>query len=253
MHLHFVNKQQFRNFALATRLEAKIKYKNSMTKYAIIVAGGSGHRFGSQKPKQFCLLAGKPVLMHTIEKFAAVPNCKIILVLPENFIDWWADLCSEYQFTTEHSVVAGGNSRFASVKNAISTITNVLDGDTIAVHDGVRPLISTALIEKIFSEAATHASAIPATEVTDSIRQTDANGHSTALCRASLRAVQTPQTFDAKLLIDAYNVPYAEFFTDDASVFEHAGHAIHLVEGEVNNIKITHPNDIFIAEFLLKK
>ena len=225
-----------------------------MTKYAIIVAGGSGHRFGSQKPKQFCLLAGKPVLMHTIEKFAAVPNCKIIVVLPENFIDWWADLCSEYQFTAEHSVVAGGNSRFASVKNAICTITNVLDGDTIAVHDGVRPLASTSLIAAAFDCAEAKGSAIPVVAVTDSIRRVvDSEGASEPLSRDMLRAVQTPQVFDAIALRSAYDAEYSPFYTDDASVFEHNGGVIHMIDGEVTNIKITHPNDLTIAEMLMNR
>lgn len=224
-----------------------------MTRYAIIVAGGSGSRFGSNTPKQFLPLAGRPVLMHTIDKFAAIGGTVIIVVLPEAFVGWWADLCKEHAFATPHRVVTGGNSRFASVKNALATI-RAAEGDLIAVHDGVRPLVSASLIEAIYSAAAANGCAIPATAVTDSIRQvTDDAGSSAALNRASLRAVQTPQTFCAKKLIAAYDVPFSDTFTDDASVFEHAGYAIHLVDGEVNNIKITHPNDLVIAELLLKR
>ena len=223
-----------------------------MTRYAIIVAGGSGTRFGSEMPKQFLPLAGKTVLMQTIAHFAAVPDTKIIVVIPASARELWANLCLEHKFTVEHALVDGGSSRFESVKNAINTI-KPCPGDLIAVHDAVRPLIGPEHIERIFNEAARHGSAIPVVNVTDSIRQVGDAGQSIALTRASLRAVQTPQTFSADALINAYDVPYADFFTDDASVFEHAGNSVHLVDGDVNNIKITHPNDLMIAEYLLKQ
>lgn len=223
-----------------------------MTRYAIIVAGGSGTRFGSEIPKQFLPLAGKTVLMQTIAHFAAVPDTKIIVVIPASARELWAKLCLEHKFTVEHALVNGGSSRFESVKNAINTI-KPCPGDLIAVHDAVRPLIGPEHIERIFNEAARHGSAIPVVNVTDSIRQVGDAGQSIALSRAMLRAVQTPQTFSADALINAYDVPYADFFTDDASVFEHAGNSVHLVDGDVNNIKITHPNDLMIAEYLLKQ
>lgn len=223
-----------------------------MTRYAIIVAGGSGTRFGSEMPKQFLPLAGKTVLMQTITHFAAVPDTKIIVVIPASARELWTKLCLEHEFSIEHALVNGGSSRFESVKNALITI-KPCPGDLIAVHDAVRPLIRPEHIERIFNEAARHGSAIPVVNVTDSIRQVGDDGNSIALSRASLRAVQTPQTFSADALINAYDVPYADFFTDDASVFEHAGNSVHLVDGDVNNIKITHPNDLMIAEYLLKQ
>ena len=224
-----------------------------MKRYAIIVAGGSGSRFGSNTPKQFLSLSGKPVLMHTIDKFAALAGVEIIVVLPAAFVGWWHDLCAEYGFATEHRVVVGGANRFDSVKNAIVTIS-VQPGDTIAVHDGVRPLASTELIASAFACAEEKGSAIPVVAVTDSIRRVlDGNGSSEPLSRESLRAVQTPQVFDAVALRSAYNAEYSPFYTDDASVLEHNGGVIHMIDGEVTNIKITHPDDLTIAEMLMKR
>ena len=224
-----------------------------MKRYAIIVAGGSGSRFGSNTPKQFLPLSGKPVLMHTIDKFAALAGVEIIVVLPAAFVGWWHDLCAEYGFATEHRVVVGGVNRFDSVKNAIVTIP-VQPGDTIAVHDGVRPLASTELIASAFACAEEKGSAIPVVAVTDSIRRVlDGNGSSEPLSRESLRAVQTPQVFDAVALRSAYNAEYSPFYTDDASVLEHNGGVIHMIDGEVTNIKITHPDDLTIAEMLMKR
>lgn len=224
-----------------------------MKRYAIIVAGGSGSRFGSNTPKQFLPLSGKPVLMHTIDKFAALAGVEIIVVLPAAFVGWWHDLCAEYGFATEHRVVVGGTNRFDSVKNAIVTIP-VQPGDTIAVHDGVRPLASTELIASAFACAEEKGSAIPVVAVTDSIRRVlDGNGSSEPLSRESLRAVQTPQVFDAVALRSAYNAEYSPFYTDDASVLEHNGGVIHMIDGEVTNIKITHPDDLTIAEMLMKR
>ena len=232
---------------------ATIKSEKIMKRYAIIVAGGSGSRFGSNTPKQFLSLSGKPVLMHTIDKFAALAGVEIIVVLPAAFVGWWRDLCAEYGFATEHRVVVGGANRFDSVKNAIVTIS-VQPGDTIAVHDGVRPLASTELIASAFACAEEKGSAIPVVAVTDSIRRVlDGNGSSEPLSRESLRAVQTPQVFDAVALRSAYNAEYSPFYTDDASVLEHNGGMIHMIDGEVTNIKITHPDDLTIAEMLMKR
>ena len=221
-----------------------------MTKYAIIVAGGKGTRFGSDMPKQFLPLAGIPVLMHTIKRFAEC-NTEIIVVLPDAQISDWSALCRTHNFNIKHRIVSGGTSRFGSVKNALDTISP-REGDLIAVHDGVRPLVSIETINKAFDTAARNGCAVPATEVTDSTRQLDANGGSHPLLRSSLRAVQTPQTFDAITLKASYNVPFSEEFTDDASVVEKAGHAITLFEGNKSNIKITHSIDLLIAEELLK-
>ena len=218
-------------------------------KYAIIVAGRSGLRFGSEIPKQFLPLKGLPVLMHTIKRFA---GCDIILVLPISHYEYWQELCKKHGFDIPHRIVAGGGTRFDSVKNAITTIVHQ-KGDLIAVHDGVRPLVSEKTVTKCFEDAAKYGSAIPAISVTDSIRRIHADGKSESVPRSELRAVQTPQIFDAKLLIDAYNMPYSDKFTDDASVVESFGKDIHISEGESSNIKITHPQDLKIAELLLEK
>lgn len=222
-----------------------------MTRYTIIVAGGKGSRFGSDIPKQFLPLAGMPVLMHTINRFAEC-NTHIVVVLPKTQITDWETLCREHSFTTPHATVSGGNTRFASVKNALDTITPQ-EGDLIAVHDGVRPLVTREIIEEAFNTALSHGSAIPVVEVTDTTRQLDDNGvTSHALLRASLRAVQTPQIFDALLLKSAYDVPFTEAFTDDASVVETFGHSVTLTHGSPRNIKITHSIDLLIAEELLR-
>ena len=221
-----------------------------MKRFAIIVAGGSGTRFGSNIPKQFLPLCGLPVLMHTVKKFAA-SGAEVVLVLPASQQDFWRELCAKYAFGERCRVVSGGNSRFASVKNGLSAI-DVAEGDVVAVHDGVRPLVSLAVRENAFVEAAICGSAVPVVKVTDSIRRVAPDGTSQAMRREELVAVQTPQTFDALALKQAYEVDFSELFTDDASVFEAAGHAVHLIAGNVENIKITHPCDISIAENLLK-
>ena len=222
-----------------------------MTKYAIIVAGGKGTRFGSDIPKQFLPLNGIPVLMHTINRFAK-HNAEIIVVLPQEQFDIWNDLCVKHSFETKHRTVAGGSTRFGSVKNALDTIT-AQHGDLIAVHDGVRPLVNDDIINEAFETASATGCAIPAVEVTDTTRQLDNDGkRSHALLRSSLRAAQTPQVFEATLLKSAYDVPFSESFTDDASVAEAAGHEVTLTTGSPRNIKITHSIDLLIAEELLK-
>ena len=220
-----------------------------MTKYAIIVAGGSGSRFGGEVPKQFQLLCGRPVLMHTIDKFAAA-GATITLVLPQAHHGLWSDLCAQYHFVTPHSVATGGASRFESVRNGLATLS-LREGDAVAVHDGVRPLVSTALIENTYDTALACGSAIPAIMPSDSIRMVDHDGNSHQLLRSDLRAVQTPQTFEASLLMGAYDVDFSPLFTDDASVVEAAGHKVTLVEGQPSNIKITHPIDLIVAERLM--
>ena len=221
-----------------------------MKRYAIIVAGGSGSRFGSAVPKQFLPLAGLPVLMHTISRFTDA-GATVVLALPKSQIGYWKALCLQYRFLARVTIVEGGDTRFGSVKNAISAITPAAD-DLVAIHDGVRPLVSHQVIENAYAEAAIHGNAIPVVPVTDSIRQTGTDGESHAIDRSSLVAVQTPQVFNAKALQAAYAASYDPTFTDDASVIEHAGHSIHLVKGDTSNIKITHPDDIKIAEILLQ-
>ena len=218
-----------------------------MRTIAIIVAGGSGTRFGAQMPKQFLALQGKPVLMRTIEAFKGFD---VIVTLPVGQMDVWRDLCREYGFTVAHRVVAGGETRWHSVKNALDSIGDAADVDVIAVHDGVRPLASADLIDRCMATAREQGSAIPVVMLNDSVRQVDGQA-SHALDRSTLRAVQTPQAFDARLLVEAYGQPFDPTFTDDASVVERAGHAVTLVEGDPVNLKITRPMDLALAEYLL--
>ena len=221
-----------------------------MEKTAIIVAGGSGTRFGSALPKQFVDLCGKPVLMHTIEAFASEATC-IVVVLPRQQHDLWRQLCLRHNFNISHQVVAGGDTRFQSVKNALACLPRTRPGDMIAVHDRVRPLVSPALVSRVFQTAQAHGSVVPVVPLTDSVRMVMPDGTSRALERAALRAVQTPQTFDAQLLLNAYETQELPSFTDDASVVEAAGHCITLVDGEPTNIKITHPADLLTAQQIL--
>lgn len=226
-----------------------------MKTVAIIVAGGSGTRFGAQLPKQFLELDGEPILMRTIEAFeealgGAVHD--IVVTLPADQMNIWQELCSRYAFVVAHRVVAGGETRWHSVKNALDNIADGADVDVIAVHDGVRPLATPDLISRVLDAARRDGAAIPVVPLNDSVRQV-AGDTSHALDRSSLRAVQTPQAFDARLLLDAYSQPYRPTFTDDASVVECAGHGITLVEGDARNLKITRPMDLALAEYLLNK
>ena len=224
-----------------------------MKTIAIIVAGGSGTRFGAQMPKQFVDLNGKPILMHTIEVFERAlvgQEHELIVTLPAAEFEQWQQLCDKCRFGVAHRVVSGGETRWHSVKNALMTLGDGADVDVIAVHDGVRPLASVELIGRCVETARLTGSAIPAVPLNDSVRQIEGES-SRALDRASLRAVQTPQTFDARLLLDAYRLPYEPTFTDDASVVERAGHIVTLVEGDPQNLKITRPMDLAFAEYLL--
>ena len=232
-----------------------------MKTIAIIVAGGSGTRFGASMPKQFLALMGKPVLMHTIEAFGKnrdgsfddKSHMEIIVTLPKEQMGLWHDLCREHGFTVPHRVVPGGKTRWHSVKNALDSINDLAGVDVIAVHDGVRPLASAQLIDRCLTIARRQGSAIPVVPLNDSVRQMDADGGSRALDRSSLRAVQTPQVFDARLLIEAYLQPYDPTFTDDASVVERHGHDVTLVDGDPVNLKITRPMDLALAEYLLNQ
>ena len=225
--------------------------ENNSKRYAIIVAGGSGKRFGSEVPKQFLQLDGKAVLMHSIEKFDKV-GAHIVVVLPAEHQQMWIDMCKESNFPVTHTIATGGRTRFESVKNGIAAIENLCDGDLVAVHDGVRPLASAQLINRGYDTAQQTGSAIPVVNPSDSIRQVLDGGSSKQLLRSSLRAVQTPQTFRAEWLLGAYDVEESPLFTDDASVVESAGHRVTLVEGEATNIKITTPIDMIVATQLIK-
>lgn len=224
-----------------------------MKTIAVIVAGGSGTRFGAQTPKQFLELAGKPILMRTIEAFGENRDGSfdVIVTLPASQFEQWQQLCDRYSFHVPHRIVAGGETRWHSVKNALDSISNLEDVDVIAVHDGVRPLVTADLINRTLDTARVKGSAIPVVMLNDSVRQV-AGETSHALDRSSLRAVQTPQAFDAKVLIEAYRQPFDKTFTDDASVVERMGHDITLVEGDPQNLKITRPMDLALAEYILK-
>lgn len=216
--------------------------------YAIIVAGGRGSRMGSELPKQFLPIGGKPVLMHTLEAFYNYnAQVQLILALPVDQQTYWAQLCSEHHFTIPHQVVDGGETRFHSVLHALSFV----EGDgLVAVHDGVRPFVHPDTIDRCFASAFEHGATIPVVDVVDSMREVSGET-SKAVSRADYRLVQTPQVFDITLLKNAYRQPYQPSFTDDASVVEAFGHDIALTAGNRENIKITTPFDLIIAEALL--
>lgn len=219
-------------------------------RYAIIVAGGRGLRMGGELPKQFLPLGGKPVLMRTLELFEGEVS-QIILVLPEDHIPFWEELCEQYHFTLPHTVALGGETRFHSVRSGLSHLPQ--EG-LVAVHDGVRPLVSSALIRRSFEEAERSGVALPACPVTDSLRLRQDEGKSEAVDRSRYVAVQTPQTFDLGRLQQAYHQAYSPLFTDDASVYEAASlGSITLIDGEETNIKLTTPRDLLLAELLLRE
>lgn len=219
-------------------------------RYAIIVAGGRGLRMGGELPKQFLPLSGKPVLMRTLELFEREVS-RIILVLPEDHIPFWQELCERYHFTLPHTVALGGETRFHSVRSGLSHLPQ--EG-LVAVHDGVRPLASKALIRRSFEEAERSGSTLPACPVTDSLRLRQDEGKSEAVDRSRYVAVQTPQTFDLGRLQRAYEQAYSPLFTDDASVYEAASlGSITLIDGEETNIKLTTPRDLLLAELLLRE
>jgi len=216
----------------------------------IIVAGGKGERMNSAVPKQFLSLAGRPVLMHTIELFLRFDaGCRILVVLPEREQQYWNELCDLHAFTVEHQLATGGSSRFYSVKNGLALAP---DEGLIAVHDGVRPLASLATIGNCFNAAELQGAAIPVTDAVESIRRLTETG-SIAVDRTQYKLVQTPQVFEATLLKKAYNQQFSELFTDDASVVEAFGHAVSLVPGNPENIKITTPGDLLYAEVLINQ
>ena len=219
-------------------------------RYAIIVAGGRGLRMGGELPKQFLPLSGKPVLMRTLELFEGEVS-RIILVLPEDHIPFWEELCQQYHFTLTHTVALGGETRFHSVRSGLSHLPQ--EG-LVAVHDGVRPLASHELIRRSFEEAERSGAALPTCPVTDSLRLRQEEGKSEAVDRSRYVAVQTPQTFDLGRLQQAYEQAYSPLFTDDASVYEAASlGTITLVAGEETNIKLTTPRDLLLAELLLRE
>ena len=197
-------------------------------------------------PKQFLLLSGKPIIIQSIEKFISFdPEIEVIIVLPQSQIDFWKKLCIDFNFKYEHIIIEGGKERFCSAKNGVKMST----GDIIAVHDAVRPMVSVEVIKRCFESAEKNGAAIPVIPINDSIRRVIEEG-SVPRNRDDFRIVQTPQCFQRKILVDAYNVDYKSSFTDDASVVEEAGYEITLIEGNQENIKITRTIDLKIAEKL---
>lgn len=221
-----------------------------MKKFAVIVAGGSGLRMGKATPKQFLLLNDKPIIYYTLESFlAAFNDLQIVLVAPAPFMQQALQLIAQCSAPERITVCEGGATRFHSVKNGLDRTEQP---SIIFVHDGVRCLVSSQLIRNCYHEALENGSAVPAVAVTDSIRRITHNGNE-AVDRSLLRAIQTPQTFRSEWLRPAFQQPYNNQFTDEATVVEAAGHPIHLIEGEKENIKITYPNDILLAEQILKQ
>ena len=218
--------------------------------FVIIVAGGKGLRMGSDIPKQFLPIGGRPVLMRTLERFRAYSaDLQIILVLPEAQQDYWHQLCAEYHFDVEYTLANGGQTRFHSVQNGLAKVPDDAIG-VVGVHDGVRPFPSIEVIRNCYETARTAKAVIPVIPVVETVRHLEGE-QSKTVPRNDYRLVQTPQTFDIQLLKAANRQPYNDGFTDDASVVESFGYEITLVEGNRENIKITTPYDMKIAEVLI--
>ena len=214
-------------------------------KAIIIVAGGKGLRMGGDIPKQFLPVGGKPILMRTIDRFLQYDEkMQVVLVLPESQQDYWRTLCDEYHFSQPYTLANGGETRFHSVKNGLAKVAP--DAQLIGVHDGVRPFVSLDTIRATYDEASRSEAVVPVIEVVETVRHL-VDGKSITVPRSDYRLVQTPQVFSASLLRQAYEQPYTEFFTDDASVVERLGHPVTLVPGNRENIKITTPFDLTIA------
>lgn len=231
-----------------------------MRKYVIIVAGGKGLRMGAELPKQFIPINGKPVLMHTLEAFYTWdPLAELILVLPEDHESYWKMLCKEIGCRVEHKLVYGGETRFHSVKNGLSFLTEEKGISTdrkekalIGVHDGVRPFVGQDVIDNCFENAAQVGNAVPVIPIIDSLREVTDEGNR-PVNRADFFAVQTPQVFHSDLLMKAYSQEYSTAFTDDASVVEAMGETINMVPGNRENIKITTPFDLLVARSISER
>lgn len=217
-------------------------------KYALIVAGGKGLRMGTELPKQFLPVGGKPVLMRTLEAFYRYSeDIQMILVLPHSQQAYWHELCAKYRFTLPHLIAGGGETRFHSVKNGLALIQG---SGLVAVHDGVRPFVSQEVIARCYELAEAKKAVVPVIGVVETVRRLEAEG-SVTVDRDRYKLVQTPQTFDVDLLKKAYEQPYTTAFTDDASVVEALGVPVCLTDGNRENIKITTPFDLKLADFLV--
>ena len=219
-----------------------------MKRHCIIVAGGKGLRMRGEIPKQFMLFNGKPLLMHTLNMFRNFDSeMHIILALPFDQIDEWEKLCLRYSFQVEVHIVHGGETRFHSVKNALDVIS---EEGVVAVHDGVRPLITNDLLDRYYTIAEKEGNAIPCIPVSESMRKIDTKGNQ-QVDRSKYVLIQTPQVFHTSILRKGYSQPYENSFTDDASVIEKMGISVKLVDGDTNNIKITTKTDLIMAESIL--
>ncbi|MDO5447236.1 MAG: 2-C-methyl-D-erythritol 4-phosphate cytidylyltransferase [Prevotellaceae bacterium] len=217
-----------------------------MSNYVIIVAGGKGLRMGSDLPKQFIPVKGLPILMRTMQRFYDYDkNLNIILVLPKHQQDYWKQLCEEYHFDIPHQIADGGETRFHSSANGLSLIPDDAEG-LVGIHDGVRPFPSVDVIARCYEAAAKFKAVVPAVPVVETLWKTEGCTEDRNLFRLG----QTPQTFDIQLLKRAFRQPYDESFTDDASVVKRYGQPITLIEGNPENIKITKPFDLKVAEAL---
>lgn len=228
---------------------------SEQNRYSIIVAGGSGTRMRSVIAKQFLPLFDKPILSHTVEKFLALEGNTVIAVLPKDDMNFWEEIIDSNESlkgavnSGRLKTVSGGATRYQSVRNGLAAITD--NEGLVAIHDGVRPLISQKLIENSFNDAAKHGSAVLAVELKDSAREVNGSKNQ-QIDRSKIRLIQTPQTFDLFKIKAAFALGEQANFTDDASVFEHAGHQVHLMDGDYRNIKITTPEDLDIAEVFMK-
>ena len=215
-----------------------------MKAYAVIVAGGKGLRMGGEVPKQFLPIEGKPILMHTIEAFRkAIEGIGIVLVLPAAQQEYWHELCKTHQFDSPELIANGGETRFHSVRNGLALLPDDADA-VVGIHDGVRPFVSTDTIQRCYKAAAEGEAVVPVVPVVETVRQILPDGTSITRSRDEYRLVQTPQTFPLIMLKEAYQQPYSEAFTDDASVVEATGQRIEMIEGNRENIKITTPSDL---------
>lgn len=218
--------------------------------FALIVAGGKGTRIKSKLPKQYLELHGRPVLLHTLDAFLRYdPHIQMVLVLPKDDFPLWREIATRFNFLHPLTLVPGGDSRFQSVKNGLAAIE--ADDGVVAIHDGVRPLVSEDIIAASFRLAKVHQSAVAAVRLKESIRMTDQDA-TQAMDRSRFRIIQTPQTFSLSLIKKAYQQKEDASLTDDAGVAEKSGHAISLFEGSYENIKITTSEDLIVAEALLK-
>ena len=226
-----------------------------MNRFVIIVAGGKGLRMGGELPKQFIPIEHRPVLMRTLDTFHACDSSiQIILVLPRDHQDYWQELCAQYSFTVPHRIADGGATRFHSVQNGLALVD--APEALVAVHDGVRPFVSHEVISRCYAEAEAHGVVVPVIPVVETVRQLireeeTEGGKSVTVDRNAYRLVQTPQTFRATLLRRAYEQPYRDAFTDDASVVEALGETVTLVDGNRENIKLTTPFDLIVAKALI--